>query len=161
MTPETLERLMLDRALGTLPPDTCELLAAYLVNDAAAQSRGREFVAVADMARRALGGESATVLPPFPVARIAQTWRAHRSLRLVRSITGLAAALLFGVGVGARVFSRPEVSPVPESLPRPAHAIAKTPVPEASRDFWSAARLYAVAQAAKPAVPAPESGVSS
>jgi hypothetical protein len=153
MTPETLERLLLDRALGILPPDTDELLAAYLSRDATAASRGREYAAVTAGARQVLRGDPAAALPPFPVARIGQARRTQRSLRMVRSVAGLAAAVLCGVGVGTWGLSRTTDEVRPASSPAVQYASAKSAVPDAAASFWSAARLCAAAQVAKPAGP--------
>lgn len=141
MNAETLERLLMDRALGGLSAEVDELLDAYLERDAQAAARAGEFAEAARLARHALGGAPATVLPPFPAARIEKLQQARRSLVLVRNIAGLAAALVLGIGVGAafvKHFAAEELPSVPLVLTHP----RQTAEGDSADGFWSARRLY-------------------
>jgi hypothetical protein len=108
MNRETLDRLLVDRALGALDADSCELLAAYLVHDGDAAKRAEEFALAAELARGALGAacdsplpDGEPHLPPFPAARLARVERSRRRLLIITRAASLAACLLLGIAVGA------------------------------------------------------------
>lgn len=149
MDTETLERLLMDRALGGLTPDAADLLTAYLAHDAAATARAHEFDAAAAVARAVLRSGGGGALPPFPALRLHKLEEARRRLRIVRNVAGLAAALVLGLGIGAGLWRgggglpgrvQPQVAVVPETRPM---ALAG--------GFWSTERLIEHARQAKPA----------
>ena len=66
MNNEVLERLLIDRAAGELPPDVEELLEAHLEQDPMARNEAAE---IGETLRLALAGQPASeVLLPFAVA---------------------------------------------------------------------------------------------
>jgi anti-sigma factor RsiW len=150
MDTETLDRLLMDRALGSLPADTDALLVAYLDYDKAAGARAREFAAAAAAARRLFQQPLPTALPPFPAANIRNVEQAQRRVRALRYIASMAAVLVVGIGLGL-VFPHAPAIETPAPL---ITVVATTPVvaahePEAG--FWSTQRLYAnVRRAARP-----------
>lgn len=148
MDAETLERLLMDRALGGLTPDVEALLDAYLERDSHAAARAAEFQAAAIAARRVLSTGSSAALPPFPAVRLEHIGHVRRRLVLVRNVAGLAAALVLGVGLGAAYFRHVGeraggAVPLPGAAPAKVVAVASTVTPSrGSADFWSAQRLY-------------------
>jgi len=155
MDAETLERLLLDRALSGLSPDVEALLAAYLEHDAAAATRGREFTAAADWARQALQRGAPAALPAFPAAQLRSVTRVRWQLSVVRKVAGIAAALVLGVGLGAGLFPRtgePAMVMKPSGNVEVERGMAIVSAPSGVptlNEFWSAERLYEQAQQAK------------
>ncbi|MGO9246961.1 MAG: hypothetical protein ACLPT4_00825 [Verrucomicrobiia bacterium] len=149
MKPDTMERLLLDRALGRLDPDVDTLLANYLVNDASATTQARKLQDVVDLACQAVRQPVLAVEPPNQIHRIVWRHRAEQAL-------ALAASFVIGVGITAsalRASLRHEDSSV--SL-APSIQNASTPSPRRdtlvknkieSLPFWSNQRLYLLASA--------------
>ena len=144
MNTETLDRLLMDRALGALPPDADALLAAYLDHDSASATRAQEFDAAAAAARRLFQQPASAGLPAFPALRIHKVEQARQRLRIVRHAAGLAAALVLGLGLGIGFSSggvqvSSEEAATVSHEPRWASAAAPgRPQP----GFWSTQRLY-------------------
>ena len=140
MDSETLDRLLMDRALGGLPPDVEALLAAYLEQTPTAAARATDYTAAADAARQVLRSDRPATPPPFPALRLHQIAEARRRLRLVRHVAGLAAALVFGVGLGAGLLR----TSAPADRPAPPAAVERVPIDQRpiANDFWSTTRLY-------------------
>lgn len=144
MDRETLDRLLMDQALGALPADTAALLAAYLAHDPAAAGRAREFAAAATAARQLFRQPLATVLPPFPGGNIRNVEQAQRRVRALRYVASMAAVLVVGIGLGL-VFPRGPATeaPAPRVTIVPTAPVAEGREPE--QGFWSTQRLYASA----------------
>ncbi|MCK6457344.1 MAG: hypothetical protein L6Q92_12550 [Phycisphaerae bacterium] len=109
MRPETLRRLMLDRALDQLSPDAVELLDAYVRERPAERAELEQLVSIGQTAARALktvGDSAAVELAPFPRRRIASAGRIP--LVRVRTAVAMAACLLIGVLVGTRSMPQAE-----------------------------------------------------
>jgi anti-sigma factor RsiW len=157
---DTLDRLLMDRALGALPPDTDALLAAYLNHDVAAAARAQEYEAVAAAARRLVQTPAPPALPPFSTLRIREIEEARRRVRALRYVAGIAAAFVVGIGLGIgfprgpslRASAQPEsVAPVKQTsaIPR-ALRLASTPEPAPPElGLWSMQRLYDNARQAR------------
>lgn len=143
MDTETLDRLLMDRALGALSPDVETLVAAYLQHDENAAQRAREFGSAADAARDVLRESATVALPPFPAVRVQALERARHRLVWVRNAAGLAAAVVIGVGLGFGLAPRPPVER-PASPPSALYAAAPP-----GRGFWSVSNLVNEAQAAR------------
>ena len=149
MDAETLDRLLMDRALGALPPDVATLVNAYVERDAAAAARARGFDAAASAARRVLKQEAVAPLPPFPGMQIQRLEQVRRQVRFLRNAAALAAAIVLGFGLGALSLhgtraalpSAPAVAALEGVRPKPAATSAG--------GFWSSERLLRAVQAAK------------
>lgn len=140
MDAETLERLLMDRALGGLAPDVDALLDAYLAQDPSAAERAREFTAAAAAARAVLGAHGREALPPFPGPRLAALEAARRRLRIVRNVTSLAAVLIIGIGLGIGLARDARRAPRPDT--RPARLVLATVErPMRNTSMWSKQRL--------------------
>ncbi len=107
MNPETLRRLLLDRAVGQLSDDAGALLDAYLARDPAARAELADLIAAVDAARRAVAEEPVRVtaadVPPFPrravqaaVVRSARPRAAGTAGRWLALAAGVALAFLAG-----------------------------------------------------------------
>lgn len=124
MDAETLERLLLDAALGALGPDTAALLAAYLSHDPAAAAEARRCTELVRAARRALAATmpADASVPPFPETRLrAARARANRWIRL-RRVSLAAAVMLAAFGLGSLTRWSGEGTSAPGGPPRPASA---------------------------------------
>lgn len=135
----------MDRALGAVSPEVEALLSAYLMHDAKAAERSREFRKAADLARQVLRDRSIPTLPPLPVVALRQAAQTRRRLVLLRNVASLAACLLIGVGLGAWALRETSVSMPSKSVVWPlVHdkvTIAEADTSE-SAGFWSLQRLY-------------------
>lgn len=152
MDAETLERLLMDRALGGLTADVEDLLAACLERDAEAAARAREFEAAAVAARQVLRSRAPAALPPFPAARIHKLEQARRRLAWVRSVAGVAASLIIGVGLGSWLFTSPAAVPSDGTTPVLVRHGVGAKAPDAqpkSEGFWSVSRLVEQARRAE------------
>jgi hypothetical protein len=143
MDQATLERLMLDEALGALPADVSSLLAAYAQTLPGGGERLAVWQQVAATAKAAMPAEPAAVLPPFPARNlVSNPWRIGPV-----GLAAAAAALLIGVGIGLwtprRPAAAPQVAIVPQSI------VAETPSNGGVHDFWSSQRLLASAMEEK------------
>ena len=145
MNRDAIERLLIDRALGSLDPDTRELLEAYLEHDKAAAASARVLMAVADLARQAMPASGAEPVPlPLPRSILAQAYLGPRRIRLVRLVDSMAACLLLGIGVGAWI-----ARPARTVVERPQASAAMVANPPQARltkhgctGLWSLKRLY-------------------
>ncbi|HVP11498.1 MAG TPA: hypothetical protein VMV94_09965 [Phycisphaerae bacterium] len=66
MKPETLQRLLIDRHLGELPPDVTELVDAYAAMNATAAEARSSIQETLDLARRASAPTCMENLPALP-----------------------------------------------------------------------------------------------
>jgi len=144
MDSETLDRLMLDRGLGALPPDCEVLLVAYLETRTKAAAACREIQQTVDLARRALAEGPAQSLPAFPADRLMRARQSYWVRRVAKGVVGVAASILIGFWTHAMLFPA-----TPSNLHQPGPTlIAQGESPrdsQANREdagFWSGRRLY-------------------
>jgi hypothetical protein len=149
MKPDVIERLLLDRALGSLDPDVDALLADHLANDASAATQAREFQDVVHLASEAVRQPIAKVEPPNQIHRLIWRHRAEQAL-------ALAASFVIGVGITAlalranlrREDNSVSLAPSTQSVStrsQPQDAFVKNKIE--SLPFWSYQRLYLLASA--------------
>lgn len=134
MDRETLESLMLDRALGGLSPEVAALLDAYLATSPEARAQAAAFEQVAAAAREALRSENLVTLPAFPLQRMERARRIGRGLRLAGYIGSMAACVLIGFGLRANSPPDPGIH-----APGPTEIVMQTPADAGG--FWSARAL--------------------
>ena len=138
MDADTLERLMIDRAMGALPADTEALLAAYLEHQPQATTQGKALDQTVSLARQTLdAAPPEAALPPFPVSRLARA----RRMRRLRLAAALAACVLIGFGLGG--FGPQPLPPAPPEVAQPVATMAIRPPTETigsidRATFWSA-----------------------
>ncbi len=150
MDPKTLERLMLDDALGVLGDDVRALLAEHVAAagpDAAA--RAESYRQAVDLARRALGGQGGEG-PALPALPAADMLRRAAYRRWTGRAAALAACLVIGVGLGFAIFGHaPPVAP-PAAAQVTAHAAPPAAPAAGVQDFWSVRRLAGMPAVAEP-----------
>jgi len=144
MKPDILERLLMDRALKRLDPDTEVLLADYLANDPAAATQARELQETVDLATEVVRRPAPIVEMPTQIHRL--VWR-HRA----EQVFALAASFVIGVGLTALVIHanprRENIAAVnPPPIARIQPALVKSQIE--SLPFWSNQRIYLLASAA-------------
>jgi anti-sigma factor RsiW len=130
MKNEVLERLLVDRAVGELPPDVEELLGAYLLQHPAARKEAAQIRETLRLARLALAGQAAAPLPALNTSWHVPNW-AWR----------MAACFVCGLSLGIFAMrGRNEPPRVTAAVPsRP--VVAKTTADETG--IWSARRFQA------------------
>ena len=151
MNHESLENLLIDRALGQLSPEVEALLAEHLATNPDAAQSAVELGEIVTLATTAMRRDKPKLdLPPRTIIPQPRWPHANRVLAMAAS---------FVVGAGAAFFAMRETS-VPREVPLaqqppPAPAIAQTPrhSPEIERalrklPFWSKERAYLIAGAA-------------
>ena len=137
MNLENLESLLLDRALGELPPAVAELLDEHLARDPSAAQQAAAFTATLQLARRAAAVPAAASLPPLATTRLRQAERQMRWWSHLGELAKLAACVALGLVFGRAAW--------PESTPaRPQVAVrtvtpASLPAPDTK--FWSLASV--------------------
>jgi anti-sigma factor RsiW len=144
MKPDILERLLMDRALKRLDPDTEVLLADYLANDPAAATQARELQETVQLATEIMRSPAPTVETPTQIHRL--VWR-HRA----EQVLALAASFVIGVGLTALVIhSSPHQENVAvahsPTIAKIQPALVKSKIE--SLPFWSNQRMYLLASAA-------------
>ena len=170
MTPENLETLLLDRALGELPPAVLELLDEYLTRNPDAARQADVLTATLEFARQAVAMPQEN--PPRPLATdvLRRDQQMRRWRGLTREALRLAVCAVLGLTLGwyahashaAPVLAQ---TPRPEPTVAPAQAFAleqsssgtgvspvgssdgvsiqKTVAAQAAPRFWSLAKLQA------------------
>jgi anti-sigma factor RsiW len=141
MNPEALDRLLIDRAVGELPPDTSALLEAYLQTDPDASKQAVQLEKTMRLAKKALtpSPEPALPVPAF-----------NRPLRVVEDKSapvrllpqwayGMAACFISGLAVGWFMI-HPPAKPSPRET-FVAARVAPLAAAPAESGFWSVSRL--------------------
>ena len=149
MNPETLERIMIDDALGTLEPDMKELLKAYTANSEAARQQAKSIRETVGAARNVLNeGKTDAPFPPLFSELMKPTpWPKARS-HFFQTAVAIAASLIVGVGVGwyMRTARHVDVSAsVPEKILKAVqakHPITWVRHKDRRPSFWSTKRMY-------------------
>ncbi len=96
MKPDIMERLLIDRALKRLDPDTEVLLADYLANDPGAATQARELQETVNLASKVMRSPAPVVEMPTQIHRLVWRHRANQAF-------ALAASFVIGVGLTALV----------------------------------------------------------
>jgi anti-sigma factor RsiW len=145
MKPEMLETLLLDRALGELPPEVAALLDAHLAQTPDAAIRAAEFADTLQLARTAVAAPRETPRA-LDLERLRRAHRAQHSATRRSEILRLAACLALGLGLGWLARTPSPHTVIAAATPRPVPVVSvPTPPPAAAPTtrFWSVARLIA------------------
>jgi len=127
MRPETLERLLIDRAVGELSDDVNELLDAWL---AGPPNAGVEFAETVALAQQALRPAKPVVLPPPTYSA-----KRHVTWRVPVWAVGMAACFVAGLAV-ARLGSHPPQLAKAEPPARVAQAAPSSPAAPHVEVIW-------------------------
>jgi len=139
MNDATLERLMMDAALGALNDDVQELLMAHLTRDAGKAREAEELRRLVEKARETVK-EKCPAQPDLQVTR--RRMRIERGRIWGGRIVAMAACLLIGFGI-ARMRPARQVEVVVREKPANAALVAvNDPRPAAEGELWSAQRIY-------------------
>jgi hypothetical protein len=108
MKPEILDSLVMDRALGELPPEVIELLEAHLGQNPALAQRAGELAGALQSVRHAIMVVPGSILPPLDTQRMCRAAPPSGARGWLREWTRLAACLAAGAALGWSVrASRP------------------------------------------------------
>jgi hypothetical protein len=143
MDADAMERLLIDKRLGELPPDTEELLLAYLQLAPSAEAAVAEIDDVIRLASKAIQHGPLTRphdLPPLSISEAVRREHPSRAegffgrIRPVAMVAALALAFLLGM----RLSSVPSTPSLQISPP-----MAMNAKPAESADFWSVEKYVA------------------
>jgi len=160
MKPENLETLLLDRALGELPPAVMELLDEHLTRNPDAAHHADTLTATLQLARQAVALPHEMTQRPLEMdtfRRARQTWRWRG---LMRETLRLAACAVLGLTLGwyahaprpapavarAQAFVLEQSSSDMGGTPMGSSdgvSIPKAVTPQTAPRFWSLAKLQA------------------
>src|SRR5687768_12666223 len=140
MNEATLERLMMDAALGGLSEDVGELLVAHLSSDPERMREAEELKAVVGRAREAMR-ESCPAEPDLRQVR--QRWRTRQAVAWSGRVAAMAACILVGLLLARLRPSPVRTEVVVQQAPLPQAAVAVNELRPASEgEMWSAQRIY-------------------
>lgn len=150
MNTQTMERLLIDKRMGELSPDTAQLLDAYLALTPDSAALAAEIDTVLELAGRALEPavrDSAEDLPPFPAHPANALGRTRREKGWVRPIA-VAAAIVLAFFLGTRTATSPQIAPADRS-----EMVVHSANPTSSDEqFWSVNRYASRHRAAQRAI---------
>ncbi len=132
MKPENLETLLLDRALGELPPAVLELLEEHLARNPETAGQADTLTGTLQLARQAVALASEPPPSPWAIDRLRHAQQAWRWRGRRRTTLQLAACVGLGLTLGWYAHA-PRSAPVlaqttpPEPAARPAHAFVLEP----------------------------------
>jgi anti-sigma factor RsiW len=148
MNPEALERLVIDRASGELPPDTAALLEDYLQTVPPAAEAAARIEQTLLLAKQALASPREMTLPAPSFDRPLRVLERETApdWRLAQMAWGMAACFVGGLLVAWLLLR----APAPTLAPAPSRQLAAVtpatsaaaPAVAAESGFWSVARLY-------------------
>lgn len=131
MNADTLERLLIDRAEGQLPPDVRELLDDHLQREPSARREAAEIDETLRLARLALADEKVVALPS-----------PRKGWRIPTTAWPMAACFLGGLFLGLLTLPARSVNrPIAIAAPPQIVAAATPPIFTQNSSFWSVSRL--------------------
>ena len=139
MNDATLERLMMDAALGALSEDVQDLLVAHLAGDEKKLREAEEMRVLMEKAREAMK-EECPAEPDLQVAK--RRMRIDRAVQWGRRIVAMAACLLIGFGIARMRPAKETQVVVREKLANPPVVAMSDAKPAAEGELWSAQRIY-------------------
>ena len=143
MDHEMLERLLIDRSLGSLSTETEALLTDYLEYNAVAAALARDFDDTVALAKRFLPEERSKSIPPLPRRKLEQSKKWNQYSLAFRKIAVIAACLLIGflIGLPFSRSSRQSASKMEQVFPLEFAAIVDDSDEFPDHDgFWSLSR---------------------
>jgi hypothetical protein len=141
---ETLEALLIDRALGALSPDVAELLESYLIQNPDAAQQANGLASTVQLARTAVAGPNAPTSPLPPLDRVRTALSVQRRQAFAWQLSKLAACVLLGLTVGLAIQHAGAPAAAPNSFAASAGPmVAAEAVTDAGgrTGFWSLANF--------------------
>jgi hypothetical protein len=143
MKTETLDALLIDRALGALPPEVAELLENYLIQNPDAARQANSLLSTVQLARTAVATPSLLKNHVPPLDSVRKALAVQRRRRLAWQMSKLAACVALGltIGLAARSGGRSDGTPNAAAVSvRPA-AGSVEPAAAGRDGFWSLANF--------------------
>ena len=154
MKTENLEALLIDRALGELPPATTELLDEYLMRNPAVSKEAEEFTHTLGIAEKVLRIPATKTLRAFPREALEREQRVLKWRRNAYLVLKLAACLALGFFIGSFGKAPTNTGAITkvesQSHTTSVNSIAVGKSLEPVAGLWSVARLKTLAKAQKP-----------
>jgi hypothetical protein len=144
MKTETLEALLIDRALGALSPEVAELLENYLIQNPDAARQANSLLLTVQLARTAVATPSLLKNRLPPLDRVRRALAVQRTRRFAWQIGKLAACVALGltIGLASRFGGRQGGTPNAAAVSvRPAAGVAESPAVAGRNGFWSLANF--------------------
>jgi anti-sigma factor RsiW len=140
MDTETLDRLLIDRAAGELPPDTTALLDAWLEKEPEFAALARRTNETVRLAKLALDAARPVRLPPLKTATLLPDRVRTSVVRRWRSdwVYGMAACFVAGLVAGLLVLRE---MPLPVAQPQFHAENTVAQAPRVESEFWSVQNL--------------------
>jgi anti-sigma factor RsiW len=141
MRPELLEPLLLDRALGELPPEVAALLDEHLARDPNSARQAAELDKTLMFARAVTRLDAEAPVPALDAARLHDAARSEQAATRRSQWFRLAACLALGAIAGW--LARPVPAPTIVAAPAAAALAATTPRPLGATPagLWSRSRI--------------------
>ena len=149
MKTENLETLLLDRALGELPPAVLELLDEHLTQNPDAAQQADTLTATLQLARQAVAMPPEAPPRPLAMGALRQAQREWRWRGLTQEVLRLAACAMLGLALGWYAHASrpaPELAQTSHLEPTTVGAVSVEPSSggtAAAPRFWSLAKLQA------------------
>jgi anti-sigma factor RsiW len=149
MKPEALEALLVDRALGELPPEVAELLETHLTGNAEAARSAEGLASAIQLARQAVVHVPAAPRRPLAVGQLQHVQMTQRRRSMAWELARLAACAAFGLALGwygRTLRNAPVIALAPPAAAGVAPAIVAAEPPAGAghtADFWSLSSLAA------------------
>ena len=140
MTPEALEALLLDRAMGELSPEVAELLETHLSAHPEAARQAGALAAAMEMARRATAVVREAPRRPLGVERLRRIQVTGRQWAAAWAFARLAACVALGLALG---WYGHALRPAPPTAVASATPAWDEPALENAGGFWSRSSLIA------------------
>ncbi len=150
MKPETLEVLLLDRAMGELPPEVVELLETHLTHNPEAARRAEGLASAIQLARQAVARVPEVPRRPLAVGQLRHVQMTQRRRAFIWELVRLAACVVLGLTLGWYGHTAHKATAAATPVPPLVAAVGLPPAPESAKDFWSLANLEAAQRERQP-----------
>ena len=144
MKPEIIERMLIDRALGALEPDTDALLDAYLEKEPALKNLAAGIDETVLLTKQAMPIPKLAGLPPLKARPFPSPESRFRFPSALLWPAGIAAAFFLGLSLSVLI-PRQNTTLISDMRPatetRPAIAVTPSNNAAAPQGFWSIKRL--------------------
>jgi hypothetical protein len=142
MKTETLEALLIDRALGALSSEVAELLENYLIQNPDTARQANSLLSTVQLARTAMATPSPLKNCVPPLDRVRRALAVQRSRRFLWQMSKLAACVALGLAIGLAARSGGRSGGMPNAAAVAVRPAAGSVEPAAGRNrFWALANF--------------------